>query len=576
METNTTDSKLGCPAQAAFRSGTKMALDFEKSNAILVLAKSCYNCRKSLKLLLPSQYNIMNSSNIQNSLDITGLEMAFQQIREGFQFPQTIDFKVPTNQTAILSIDSVTAAVNLNSAFSAYDWSLVLLLSVAEPSLLERPKLAAFSSNNSPLHHFTSQCAALLTHISALPSTPAALSLADKISEAMEEVEGDMLSPGNGWRGVWWRFLRRERTIVDPTLLSPTPRPSIDIASRPPREVAGPSGAIPIWSCPPKAKSSTISDPLHSFPHRNELPGASKKHFRYGLALEDVVNPLPQSSLDNPHYLYPLRMLHQGPPPDPAPLEPNPVLHKPPHGFVWPIAPIYERNEHLDPRYRCGYFYSTNISSASDDKEAEMARLSKIATPPGVEPIGYDTVEQKFLMVPVEGMIELPVGIPLVGHIDGDPSRSVTITCLHTLDSVMAYAEGPQINILSRQLWDEMWGTANKIPFFKLDGLMGNYRSAELQEDRADGSYTLGSSFEEGRGNQGWLHPAVQSNNPQYLHRAESMLSIIQQLIRLIVPLCTSKLEWNVWEFRAEDLNVMTFGGLEPGLTGLQMNVSSS
>ncbi|KAJ7582431.1 hypothetical protein C8J56DRAFT_1055490 [Mycena floridula] len=127
-----------------------------------------------------------------------------------------------------------------------------------------------------------------------------------------------------------------------------------------------------------------------------------------------------------------------------------------------------------------------------------MARLSKITTPPGVEPIGYDAVEQKFFMVPVEG-IELPFGIPIVGHINGDLTCSITIT----------------------------------------------FRALKKAERIKDGS------------------------------RTESMLSIVQQLTQLVVPLCTSKLEWDVWEFQAEH-HVITFGGLEPGFTGLQMNLLSS
>ncbi|KAJ7582351.1 hypothetical protein C8J56DRAFT_760267, partial [Mycena floridula] len=260
--------------------------------------------------------------------------------------------------------------------------------------------------------------------------------------------------------------------------------------------------------------------------------------------------------------------------PSEAILEPNPVTENPPHGFVWPIAPTYTCSK-LDRRYRRGYFYYTTISSQSNVKIAEIDRLSRIANPPGISPAGYDAEARKFLMDPIQGMIQLPVGIPLVALVDGEPTRSLTMTCLHTLKSVLEYWEGPRIVELSNIVWDNMWGTNGSVPFFKLDGLKVNARSQELKPDRADASYTLASTKEEGKGNQGPLHPGVQSHNPEYLHRSGSLFSTIHEIIGLVVPLCLSKLEWDVWMFRGDDLNVMTFGGLRPGLTGLQFNCSS-
>lgn len=250
-------------------------------------------------------------------------------------------------------------------------------------------------------------------------------------------------------------------------------------------------------------------------------------------------------------------------------LYPEPITSDPPFGFAWPLAPTYTLNSFVDHRYAYGWYYSTPIHVS--DKAALHARLLKTATPPGVAPIGYEN--GKHIMKPIEGMIRMPEGVPFVGFIDGDPLRPITIGCFHTLDSLRRHPNGAKIESVSDELWDWSYGTENRMPLYKLEGLKANYRSTATGGGSADGSYSIATTLGEGQG-KGVAQPAVQANTAEAKDMFQGTLRCIHELYRLIVSLCISKVEWDILEFRDQDMNVFTLGGFAPsGVTSCQMNV---
>ncbi|KAK7461698.1 Chromobox protein 5 [Stygiomarasmius scandens] len=295
------------------------------------------------------------------------------------------------------------------------------------------------------------------------------------------------------------------------------------------------------------------------------------QNFRYGLPVEQIETVAPPSLLD-PEFLYGDEVLSSDNTLLAPQLLPNPSKSKPPEGFTYPVAPIYTLRP--DKRFRRGYCYSTSVSTAYDDKLAEADHLYHTRTPPGVDPVGYDPVRQTFIMAPVEGMIEMPPGVPFTVLLDNVPDREITVACLHTLQSLSHYGmEFPKIADLTAALWKETFGTKTTPPIWHL-GFKPNKRSAAPVEGKADGSYSLAATVGEGQGN-GVVQPVSQINSPEATIRLHRLLTCLHQLYRLIVPLCISKQEWEVWNMRSNDLNVVSAGGLLPAFTSCQLNVSS-
>jgi hypothetical protein len=58
--------------------------------------------------------------------------------------------------------------------------------------------------------------------------------------------------------------------------------------------------------------------------------------------------------------------------------------------------------------------------------------------------------------------------------------------------------------------------------------------------------------------------------------RINRVLICLHELYQLIVPLCVSKAEWEAWELRANDLNIVSASGLKPAFSSCQANMSSS
>ncbi|KAJ7223485.1 hypothetical protein GGX14DRAFT_558060 [Mycena pura] len=213
----------------------------------------------------------------------------------------------------------------------------------------------------------------------------------------------------------------------------------------------------------------------------------------------------------------------------------------------------------------------------SKEERAEIERLSSIHAPPGTSAGPYDPVAKKFIIHPIEGMTEMPMGIPIVADIDGNMSTSVTVAVCFDEESLLDFPiEYTLLKPLINDLVNITWGYDGDIPIYKLPGMKRNMRSpASCAERPYDGSSSLASTLLEGNG-RGFVVPAVQVNDNTAVHRRSRLVQIISSIYMILAPLALSKEEFDVTTFRSYDVNVFSFGGLNPtGLTGLQMNASS-
>jgi hypothetical protein len=257
-------------------------------------------------------------------------------------------------------------------------------------------------------------------------------------------------------------------------------------------------------------------------------------------------------------------------------LIPTPITTPPPEGHVYPQASRYSLVE--DDSYCRGYFYMSPFSTSSkDDLKKHMLHLS---TPPEVIP---KFEKGSFHVKPLAGMIQLPLGVPFVQFLDGKREHAVTVCCAHTPKSMMQYRGGERVEALSDRLWAESWGTVahdgepETCAIYELEGLKRNDRSPDpktLPPGSKDGSYSLAGTVLQGEG-QGTVLPAMQTCTPKAAAKIASILQILHDLYREILPCCISRFEWEMMEFNCIDNNVFTFGGLTPGATGCQLNVSS-
>ncbi|KAJ7780779.1 hypothetical protein DFH07DRAFT_949993 [Mycena maculata] len=262
-------------------------------------------------------------------------------------------------------------------------------------------------------------------------------------------------------------------------------------------------------------------------------------------------------------------------------LIPAPAAPKPEVG-CYPQAPIYTLSLEPDHSYRCGWAYSAPYFT--ENRAIELDRMLKIRIPPHVLPTHFNKRTRTFRCADIPGMVKLPMGIPLVHHIDGDPKQAVTVVCAHTLETLMDYEEGPKVKALIPRLMELTWGVAatDTDPgvkgIFELDGMQRNLRSKHVNLSNlvdGDGSFNIASTRGEGEGH-GMFMPAVQTNTPQAAKIIKEVLEILHKLYRLIMPLCISRLEWDMIEFNALENNVIAFGGLNPGPTSVQTNASST
>jgi hypothetical protein len=132
--------------------------------------------------------------------------------------------------------------------------------------------------------------------------------------------------------------------------------------------------------------------------------------------------------------------------------------------------------------------------------------------------------------------------------------------------------------VLLTELYPFLWGrdATNDAPAIKAIHefvTVHNQRSGG-KEGLYNRSYNLAGTSSEGQGTS-LVMPAIQTSDSQARLHISRVLQIIHKLYRLIMPLCVSKLEWEVIEFHGKLCNLMSFGGWEPGPTACQLNVSS-
>lgn len=235
--------------------------------------------------------------------------------------------------------------------------------------------------------------------------------------------------------------------------------------------------------------------------------------------------------------------------PEPHQLIPAPAVAKPAVG-CYPQAPIYTLNVEPDHSYRRGWAYAAAYHP-DNDFALEHDRMLNIRIPPKVLPTAFNKRTRMFHSEDIPGMVRLPMGVPLVHHINGDPKKPVTAVCGHTLDSLAQYPEGAEVAALVPRLMELTWGVAatetdRGVPgIFDLDGMQRNLRSKHVNLSKlgdGNGSFNIASTRGEGEGH-GMFMPAVQTNVPQAAKIIKEVLEILHKLYRLIMPLCISCFE---------------------------------
>lgn len=271
--------------------------------------------------------------------------------------------------------------------------------------------------------------------------------------------------------------------------------------------------------------------------------------------------------------------LNSSPPPtERVLLAPSPAA--PPTDRYYPLAPAEGYKLIQDSRYKRGYVYVSSYDISPENVKAHAKLLGKIADPPNIRP---ERVNGAFVSSPIPGMIEMVPGVPFSLAFNGDMNRLHTVGCLQTLDSLCNYPDFPEILNKSVKLTKLTWGckahgsTPEIQPIYVIPGMKENDRSAKrtaFNEHHHDGSFSLASTVMKGEG-QGTFLPAVQANTPTAQAQISTVLQIVHDLCRLIMPKCLSKFESEMAAFHTEFNNIICFGGLGPNGTGLQMNVSA-
>ncbi|KAJ7231690.1 hypothetical protein B0H12DRAFT_1239877 [Mycena haematopus] len=250
----------------------------------------------------------------------------------------------------------------------------------------------------------------------------------------------------------------------------------------------------------------------------------------------------------------------------------------PPTNCWYPLAPTFHLEK--NPDYRRGKALWSNFYTA--DKPLIRRRALCTINPPDID-ASFDE-NGIFIEKPLPGMTRMILGIPYIQRVDGNPRHTVTVAVAQTSESLKRFGNGisAEVKVLEEELYLLAFGSnpmhqgADSIVALYSLGLKRNDRSSKPApgSNSNDGSYSLASTVEKGQG-QGCFQPAVQNSTPLARKLIRRTLDIVHKLQQLIMPCCLSKFEWEATRFIAEYNNVFVFGGLGPGATGLQMNVSS-
>ena len=293
----------------------------------------------------------------------------------------------------------------------------------------------------------------------------------------------------------------------------------------------------------------------------------------YGVPLDLSHVRLIAPDLTGEDFLWDKTCISEEPAPPSVLEHPDPVTD--PHDGYFPCAPKFALSSPTR-LYTRGYTYFSawDTSNKARDKE----RLLCARMPPNVTPTIDESGNLRIELIP--GMVKLIPGVPFVYHLNGDPSRPVTVACLHTTQSLSVYPSvAKDVQDLTDQLLARTFGEVQgdrlvRKPIYRHPGLIRNQRSAQVPEGSFDGSFNLAATVGQGDG-QGCYMPAAQSTDPALRVTIGEVSRILHKLYRIILPHSISKFEWDVIEFHSRVNNVFGFGGFEPNNTGLQMNVSS-
>lgn len=258
---------------------------------------------------------------------------------------------------------------------------------------------------------------------------------------------------------------------------------------------------------------------------------------------------------------------------------PEPAM-TPPDGFTYPQAPEYHLNKEFDARFARGYFLSAPFDSTRS--EELKAHLLAIKTPPHVHPYDFNTDTGEWKTRPIPGMINMHPGIPYVHLVDNDPLKPITVGVLHTVKSLRELSpHADRIESSLEFLSETLFGRApvdNKpelVPLYELEGLKPNDRSTARADGSFDGSYNLASTLVKGQG-RGVAAPAITAATRTAVKRISDVTVHVHALFRDIMEVSLAKEELDNIDFQCVVNNVFSFGGIEPGNTGLQMNASTS
>ncbi|KAJ6494123.1 hypothetical protein C8R47DRAFT_398636 [Mycena vitilis] len=245
-----------------------------------------------------------------------------------------------------------------------------------------------------------------------------------------------------------------------------------------------------------------------------------------------------------------------------------------PDGYSYPLAPP-KFSLVPDHRYRRGFAYFSNFRLA--DKTLLRQRLLCTINPPNIEP---KLCGQDYIAEPLAGMIQMPLSVPFIQRLDGDPLNTVTCAVAHSSASLEMFGIKPEVQKLEQQLYTLAFGSNPRrtdqpsIRALCSLGLKPNDRSAKnLGKDSRTGSSSLGATVGKGEG-RGVFLPAVQTATPEASLLIGDALKIIHKLQQLIMPCSLSKFEYEMSKWYMTENNVFVTGGLGPGATSVQQNVA--
>ncbi|KAJ7232094.1 hypothetical protein C8J57DRAFT_1533257 [Mycena rebaudengoi] len=292
--------------------------------------------------------------------------------------------------------------------------------------------------------------------------------------------------------------------------------------------------------------AATLSNLESGRPEEGPYPSLpSNDLLLYGMPITGVkpVRPLLETYQWAAH-----EYVSQDTPCPPAELQPPPSA-TPCSGFAHPQAPTFLRTEHMGHR-RWEIFYS-NFQVSS-------------------KPVLHQAPELKdgvYVAQPLPGMIQMPLSVPFVQRINGDPLNTVTCAVAHSGESLAIFGIRPQVEKLEKGLYIMAFGSKPRL------GLKPNDRSAKnLDRNARTGSFSLSPTVGKGNG-RGVFLPAVQTATPEASCLINGALKTIHALQQLIMPCSLSKFEYEMTKFHMTDNNVFIVGGLALGATSIQHNV---